>query len=257
MSKGLYSHFEWISYIICGLVILIAADIAFGDFGAHLIAHSRLLGVEGMKTIFVVAIAYMVGHANSHLAHWVLQEFTTATTLGRPSRWLLFGKSLHRIKYFRRMNARDLNAVFRRLREEGWDDTIDHHDDRRIFGIAFSHAQKGEDFREAHFRLLNAFNFSRNMTTALTFVLVFFLYRLFAGCPHATQKCAALASEMQIGLWVLIATAILVALRYLHFLHTYSSHVLREYGRSSPQHSGAVDVEECLNGQRTFDSGHY
>ena len=236
MKGGPYSHFDFVVYLLSGLVIVVALDLATDNFGDGLIHNVDLLAVSGADIVMILAGAYLCGHVNSLMAHWVLQEGMTSTTLGRPSEKLLFGNPDSRIAYFHPLKPDILERIERRAKQEFDIDLSEKRkgDDREVFKRAHGHARRDENFVKTNENHLMAFNFSRNMTWALFMSVIFLCVRKATGPMSDALDPAFLLEEERQLCWVLtgmLAAFVLVAIRYLLFLRSYTKSVLTHYAR--------------------------
>ncbi len=242
MQKGNFTHFEWVSYLTSGVILVVSIELTFGHLDAFAKDTGRQMpeiwNVTGVLPVFILAVCYLLGHLNSFLAHWVLQEGVTATTLGRPSRWLLFGTRTSRIAFFKSLEGHTLDEIDCRLRTECSNIEFKQACDREIFSFAHRTVQADPAFSERHDQLLDAFNFCRNVTMAL--ILAFLL------AVTATLKVPAfswsfeffvdlarqvLVALLQPHLLAMLFILWLASLRYLYCLRAYSKAVFMEFAR--------------------------
>lgn len=236
--KTEFTHLEFIAFILEGLLLLTLLELFFGLSGMvpdKLPTNiDAILENQAIVLLGVLAIAYTLGHVNSMLAHWWLQEWLTARRFGRPSSHLIHGKRERFFRFYCRLpdpSWRDLRYKSLELRPyvEGYD--------RRVFAGAFRFANTSEAFDNIRGRLMLNFNFSRNMSCAL--ILGCFLFGLALGISAQEKVQPDVPS-----LWVSVVenpgrTAVfgafyiiisfLMSWRFLYFLRTYTKEILVHY----------------------------
>ena len=245
MKDGVYSHFDFITYIMSGLLIVVIFDVITGQFGSEFIKNADLLySTSGFPLLLLGVTAYLVGQINSTVAHMFLQELVTVfPKYGRPSAYFLsieerhkderhqLGKEGHRphslSTWFWRSFGRiqiteDTYNNLDKLANQSLQETDQslQEKERLVFSKAFKMAMGNDCFVKTYQNQLDAFNFSRNMTMAL-FVCVGFL---------SIRACwGPIDSEFVAVLSVFFGCACLMAWRYIYLLFSFSKHVLVYY----------------------------
>lgn len=190
MQLAFFSTLTFLTYLFEGFILVAAFDVFFNE--ARYLLH---LGGDGGTSIavaaqfFAVTIFFVVGHANSTLAHLIFQQILTRFKRLRPSAYFIANawalheekekcvdsfakkKSIHRRWVFwKPFGPEESSKICKWIETKYSKERPDWDYDREIFSIGFKKVFSSAKLRDDFQTLITNFNFSRNMLMSLSII---------------------------------------------------------------------------------------
>ena len=276
MRFTFFSAATYLQYLFEGFLISAVADIWLNEarFFVHLLGYGADGSAQTAAEVVVfmaVIIFFIVGHANSTLAHLILQQGLASVPFLRPSRFFISEALNHgeseptgflrmwiwvRNLVWKPFNIRDRERLNAWLAAHPEIDGV--KDDRCIFGEGFGRVNSSSASEVFEVILLN-FNFSRNMlTTLLVCGLIASIGAVFYDASIENNAKLLKLCDPAVDCDEYNTTAIMVLyfltvglliLRFFFFFGVVSKNVIRhlietDAGGSAAEQSGAITSDD-------------
>ena len=224
-----FTDYDFYAYLTAGMIVLFSLD--YGINSGEIMLREKW---PFMHSVFVIAVAYLVGQIVAGLASVILEHWVVRRILRPPVAVMMglgktrFGEAFIRWcvgRYYEpeSENRRSiiLEKVAKKLRTKP--EAIDDPED--VFQVAFPVARAVRDSAERMDEFRKLYGFSRNVALSGLIGAAALVYR------------AAVTGEHTLYWWAIIVVVLSISMcgRFLKFYAAYGAEVLRTYASSSEE----------------------